>query len=172
MAAPAARFAFTDDVLVEGFVRSGRERSNAVRRRYLLYAVGMLATWGVLHQMTGTLDPLLPIMAVAFVVVAAARPYLVRRNIERLIQGRSDRDRPVSVRVVGDELKVEIDGVARSAMRLAALTSVEPQPEGILVRPQPYEMLWIPTEGFASDADRDAFEHALLAGAPLPDPAL
>jgi len=172
MAAPAARFTFTDDVLVEGAVRAYKDRGDALRRRYLLYAVAMLALWGGLHLTTGTRDPLLPAMAVAFVVVVAVRPALVRRNLRALAHGRSDVGRPTTVRVVGDDLLVEIDGVSRSEVRLATLAGVEPEADGIAVRVQPTDVLWIPDAGFATAADRDAFERALLAGAPLPDPAL
>ncbi len=65
-----------------------------------------------------------------------------------------------------------VEGVVETAYRLAALHAVEAFADGLLVQPFPGEGVWIPADGFDSDADRRLFERALLAGAPLPSSTL
>ena len=167
-----ARFTLTDDLLVEAAMRTRRDQVEATRRRYLLYAAVSIATWAALRWGLGSDDVTLVALGALFAVFAALRPALVRRGLAATMRGRTDVGREVTVSAAGDAVRVDVHGQSESAVRLGALFGVEPGPDGVLVQFQPGHGLWIPAAGFATAADRDAFEQALLAGAPLPDPGL
>ena len=176
MTAPTARFVLTDDVLVEGGMRTLAEAVSATRTRYVLYAAVMAALFAVLlvtgSEPDGALPWLSGWMAVAFVGLAAATPWLMRRRLRRLAVGRSDLGQTMTVRALPDALDIEVPRVSQTRLWLSALHGVEPSPAGVLVLTQPRDGLWIPAAAFATADHRDAFERVLLAGAPLPDPAL
>ena len=172
MAAPVARYTLTEAVLVEASMRAYLDASDATRRRYAIYAVVSLGLWAALRWGLDSRDTYLPVIAAAFAVLAALRPWLVRRSVVRGLGKRTDLGREATVRASLHDLHVAVEGVSESAVRLATLHAVDAQPEGVLVELQPTQALWVPAHGFASPADRDAFERLVLAGAPLPDPGL
>ena len=151
----------------------GTEAARArVRLRYALYGVLAGALWAF-FQFVGGLDSLyLGLVSVLFLGLAVVRPWLVRRQVARHLGGRLDIGRAMTVRVAGGLFTTETEGLGRTEQRLDTLHAVEARPGGILVQPFPNEYLWIPAEAFASEAERAAFERALLAGAPLPDGGL
>ena len=168
---PVGRYVLLREHHVRALLRASAPAQRRVRLRFLAYAAVMLVLWVVLHG-SGWPGFVLIYGAVVFAGAAVLRPFLVRRQAERLIDGRPDIGKAVEVRVAGGEFVVEAEGVFRSAQRLGTLHAVVPQPDGLLIEPFPNEALFVPAEAFASPADRAAFERALLAGARLPDAAL
>lgn len=168
---PVGRYRLLREHHVRALLRASGPAQRRVRLRFLAYAASMLVLWVFLHG-SGWPGFVLIYGAVVFAGAAVLRPFLVRRQAERLVDGRPDIGTAVEVRIAGGEFVVEAEGVFRSAQRLGTLHAVVPQPDGLLVEPFPNEALFIPAEAFASAADRAAFERALLAGARLPDAAL
>ncbi len=170
---PVARYVLRAEHHVRAMLRTSAGPRRRVQLRYAVYAAIMLATWGVGHAVGSRGSDLLLIYgAVVFGALALFRPFFVRRQAERLVAGRPDLDRPVEVRVSGGDLVIDLPGVARSAQRLETLHAVYAEPDGVFIEPFQTEAFFVPADGFASPADRAAFERALLAGARIPGPDL
>ena len=170
---PVARFVLRTEHHVRALVRTSAASTRRVQVRYGLYAAAMLIMWAAGHVLTGGQpNPFLFYGAFVFAAFAGLRPFVVRRQAERLVADRPDVGRPVEVRVAGGEFDVRVEGVARSAQRLDTLHAVHVAPEGVFVEPFSGEALFVPAEAFASPADRAAFERALLAGTRIPGPTL
>ena len=176
MSAPTARYVLTENVLVAGSLRAHAQAIAATRTRYLAYALALAALFAVQVAAGRRPGEALPWltgwMAAAFVALAAAYPALARRRYRRLVAGRTDLGRTVTWRALPDVLEVEVPGLSQARLRLSGLAGVETEAGGLLVRLQPHDASWIPADAFDTPADRDAFERVVLAGAPLPDPAL
>lgn len=169
---PAGRFVLTREHHVRALLRASARAQRRVRLRYLAYAVVMAVLWIFVHGSRSGAGFVLIYGAVVFAGAAVLRPFLVRRQAERLVAGRPDIGATVAVRVAGGAFVVEAEGVYATTQTLASLHAVQPQPDGLLVEPFPNEALFIPAGAFATPADRAAFERALLAGVRLPDAQL
>ncbi len=170
---PVARYVLRAEHHVRAMLRTSAATRRRIQLRYAVYGGIMLATWGI-GRAVGSRgsDLLLVYGAVVFGALALFRPYFVRRQAERLVADRPDLDRPVEVRVSGGELVIDVPGVARGTQRLETLHAVYAEPDGVFIEPFRTEAFFVPADGFASPADRAAFERALLAGARIPGPDL
>lgn len=163
-----ARYTVTTDHLVRGLLVGTEAARQRVRIRYVAYALLAGALWAF-FRFAGGLDSLyLALVALLFLGLAVLRPTLVRRQYARLVAGRADLGRTMTVRVADGRLVTETEGLQRSEQVLTSLHAVEPHPDGILVQPFPNEYQWIPDAAFDGPDARAAFERALLAGSPLP----
>ena len=176
MSAPTARYVLTADHLVEANMRAFADGIAATRKRYLVYAALLAALFGVQVALDRGSDGAFAWfsgwMAVAFVALVAFYPALMRRRFRRLAAGRTDVGRTVTWRALPEMLEAEVSGQSQTRLHLSSLVGVETEAEGLLVVQQPRQASWIPADAFDSPAERDAFERVVLAGAPLPDPAL
>ena len=172
--APVARYVLKREHHVRALLRASAGANRRVRLRYAAYAAVMAAAWLGLHAVNprSSTGGLLLYGAVVFAGAAAVRPLLIRWQAERMVSGRSDVGHDVEARVAGGAFVLDVAGVFRLEQRVATLHAVHVGSEGVLVEPFPNEALLVPAEGFATPADRAAFEQALLAGARLPDAGL
>lgn len=170
--APTARYTASADALVDGLMRGTAAARARTRRRYVAYGLVSAALAAFYHVAAGVDSLYFLLLATLFLGLAAARPWLSRRQLRAHVAGRQDLGRTVTVQIAGGDLRVETDGVGYAVQRLDTLHAVETWPEGVLVQPYPNEYQWIPAAAFATPAERAAFERALLAGAPLPAAAL
>jgi hypothetical protein len=135
--------------------------------------VALTVVWALIHPYsTGATPFLLLYGAVVFAGLALFRPWMMRRQVERLVAGRADIGQLIELRVTTDAFQVDIAGVFRSSQVLRTLHAAAPGPEGTLIQPFPNEFLWVPAAVFDSADARARFDNALLAGLRIPDPAL